>query len=309
MTPEPAGPPGRTWLPEAAWRSRQRAHHARVDHALAPHRERAARGIKHPVEDFLFEYYSFRPYQLRRWHPGHQVVLIGGGEYLRIRDYHRVRPDGSADDAEGVAVDVDAVLSRRGATVAWAFRLLRATASRPASFGCFGMHEWAMVDGLAPEQTRHPQLGLRLAPRDITRVLDRVGLRCTHVDAVRFFTPAAAPRNAHHPTRATQAEFDDPGCLHVGMDLYKIAYKLSPLTPSDLLWQCFELARDIRELDMRASPYDVSSFGLSAVAVETPRGRAEYVRRQRGFAERATPLRRALLDVVAPLAARAGVAR
>ena len=31
--------------------------------------------MKHPVHDFLFTYYSFRPAQLRRWSPGYGVVL------------------------------------------------------------------------------------------------------------------------------------------------------------------------------------------------------------------------------------------
>lgn len=262
---------------------------------LAAHRARSSRGIKYPVEDFLFEYYSFRPSHLRRWHPGHGVVLEDGEEYLTLRDYRRFD--------QGVGVDVDAVLAHRAATVQWAYRLLRATLNRTASFGCFGMHEWAMVDGLRPEQTRHAQLGLRLEPDDISATIRSTGLRCTHIDAYRFFTDVSRPLNAYQPTRRTQVELDNPGCLHVGMDLYKIAYKLSPLTPTDLVWECFLLARDIRQLDMQASPYDLSSYGLEPVPVETPSGRAEYVRRQRGFAERATPLRSALLDVISPLAA------
>ena len=45
------------------------------------------------------------------------------------------------------------------------------------------------------------------------------------------------------------------------MDLYKWAYKLSPATPGELVADCFELAADIRELDMRASPYDLRDHG------------------------------------------------
>ena len=281
-------------LPEPDWRLLQQRHHARVDEALAGHKERSSRGIKHPVEDFLFEYYSFRPYQLRRWHPGHGVALENGDEYLEVRDYTRL--------AGGVGVDVDAVLGHRSGTVLWAERLLRATAQRPPTFRCFGMHEWAMVHGLRPEQTRHPQLGLRLSPEEIVDAVRDTGLRCTHIDAYRFFTPDAKPLNRYGPTRERQSEFDDPGCLHVGMDLYKIAYKLSPLTPTDLLWRCFELAREIRQLDMQASPYDVSSHDLPPVRVETPEGRAEYVRRQRAFSDRAVPLRTELLASIEPLA-------
>jgi hypothetical protein len=46
---------------------------------------------------------------------------------------------------------------------------------------------------------------------------------------------------------------------------------------------------------MRASPYDLTGFGLAPITVEEPTGRAEYVRRQGIISERAAPLRRALL--------------
>ena len=36
-----------------------------------------SRGEKHPVHDFLFEYYSFRPAHLLRWTPGADVLLEG----------------------------------------------------------------------------------------------------------------------------------------------------------------------------------------------------------------------------------------
>ena len=87
------------------------------------------------------------------------------------------------------------------------------------------------------------------------------------------------------------------------MDLYKWAFKLAPWCPSDLIADTFELARDIRELDMRASPYDLSTFGYTAVPIETPEGRAEYEKSQRAFAERARPLRRRLMDLCRDLLA------
>ena len=79
------------------------------------------------------------------------------------------------------------------------------------------------------------------------------------------------------------------------MDLYKWCYKLGPLVESDLLLACLELAAEARALDMQASPYDLSEFGFEAIPVEEPAGRAEYVRRQSLVAQRAAPLRAALL--------------
>lgn len=71
--------------------------------------------------------------------------------------------------------------------------------------------------------------------------------------------------------------------------------KLGPLVPGELMLDAFELARDIRELDMRASPYDLTGWGYSPVPVETPDGKAAYVAAQREFTARAQPIRAALL--------------
>src|SRR5262252_1894787 len=43
------------------WRRRQAAHEARVRSWTDPHQIRIARSQKHPVYDFLFSYYSYRP--------------------------------------------------------------------------------------------------------------------------------------------------------------------------------------------------------------------------------------------------------
>ncbi len=65
--------------------------------------------------------------------------------------------------------------------------------------------------------------------------------------------------------------------------------------PTELVADCFELAREIRELDMRASPYDLSALGVQPVRIETPEGKQEYVAAQRAFATRAAALREQLI--------------
>ncbi|RKE09868.1 3-methyladenine DNA glycosylase [Catellatospora citrea] len=265
------------------WRARRQAHEELVDGWLAQHLARRRDGVKHPVHDFLFTYYSLRPAQLRRWHPGHGVVLRDGAS---DRDYLAV--DG------GVLLD-PALLAKRTDSVRWIRDLLAATASRPAQLGCFGMHEWAMVYRQTQDQVRHNSWPLRLSPAATAEVVQDRGVRCTHFDAFRFFTAPARPLNVHQPTRELQPVLEQPGCLHANMDLYKWAYKLSPLVPSELVTACFALSREIRELDMRASPYDLADLGFPPVRIETPEGRAEYAAAQRSFADRAAPLRAALL--------------
>jgi hypothetical protein len=80
------------------------------------------------------------------------------------------------------------------------------------------------------------------------------------------------------------------------MDLYKHAFRLSPMICSDLVADCFELARDIRVLDMRAAPYDLADLGFTPVQVETAAGKAEYAAAQRQFATRGAPLRARLIE-------------
>jgi hypothetical protein len=292
----PASYPGRVPvvpvpLPAAEWSALAQAHAERADALTAGHRARRATGTRHPVEDFLHEYYSARPAQLRRWHPGAGVVLEAG-------------PDGPAphaawrwyatDDDGAVTLDRAAFLADRGDTLAFVARLLAATAARPAHTGCFGLHEWAMV--YRDDEHRHP-LPLRLGQAGTDAVVEAHPIRCSHFDAFRFFTPAAVGRNRLQPTRATQVELEQPGCLHATMDLYKWAYKLGPAVPGDLLLDCFVLAADVRELDMRASPYDLRDAGYQPVAIETPEGKAQYVAAQRGFARRGAELRSRLLGV------------
>ena len=71
-----------------------------------------------------------------------------------------------------------------------------------------------------------------------------------------------------------------------------------PRCRRELTLDCFELAVEVRRLDMAASPYDVSAYGLEAVRIETPDGKREYAARQREFAARGEVLRRRLLDGV-----------
>ena len=280
-----------TRLPAAEWTALARAHVERADALTAGHRARRATGTRHPVEDFLYEYYSARPAQLRRWHPGPGVVLAPGADGPAPHAAWRWYATGG-DGA--VALDLDAFLADRGDTVAFVARLLAATASRPAHTGCFGLHEWAMV--YRDEEHRHP-LPLRLGQAGTDAVVEAHPVRCSHFDAFRFFTPAAVGRNRLRPSRATQVEMEQPGCLHATMDLYKWAYKLGAAVPGELLLDCFVLAADVRVLDMRASPYDLRGAGYEPVAIETPEGKAQYVAAQRESARRGAELRARLLEV------------
>jgi hypothetical protein len=288
-------------LPAADWQARRLAHEKRVAAWTEPHQARTARGEKHPVYDFLFEYYRFRPSWLRRWHPGPDVILQGGSarEFLRWPEYHEVA--GAAGPAlveRCVALNTAAFDPKRRASLAWMLNLLRLTTERPPQFACFGLHEWAMVYRQTADEVRHNAWPLRFPPDELARIVEAQPIRCSHFDAFRFFTAPARPLNRLQPERATAQEFEQRGCLHANMDLYKWAFKLAPFTPAELIADCFALARDIREVDMRASPYDFTRLGFAPIRIETPEGRAEYEVHQRDFAARGQPLRARLVTLL-----------
>jgi len=276
-------------LTEPDWRARQHAHEARVRAWTDPHQTRAARGEKHPVYDFLFSYYAFRVAWLRRWHPGPEVALAGAGarEFLRWPEYR--------ETAEGVAIDCAALPAHRREFVAWLRALLTAMQTRPPFFGCHGLHEWAMVYRQTPDEVRHNAWPRRYASVELARIVESLPVCCSHFDAFRFFTAPARPLNRLQPARAEAPQLEQRGCLHANMDLYKWAFKLAPFTPAEFVADCFALARDIREVDMRASPYDLRSLGFEPIAIETAAGRADYEECQRAFTARGEPLRARLI--------------
>ncbi|MGB3481983.1 MAG: 3-methyladenine DNA glycosylase [Mycobacterium sp.] len=274
-------------LDEQDWSARATAHRDRAEKFLAPHRRRASAGEAHPVWDFLFTYYSLRPRQVARWHPGYGVVLTGppAQRYLDRAGY--------GPHPDGVTVTADHLRARFG-TIEFISTLLTSTQSRPPQLNCFGLHEWAMVYRSA--DVRHGGVPLRLGAAGTDAVVEALPLRCTHFDAYRFFTPEAAPRNNVALTRETQVDREQPGCLHAGMDLYKWVAKLGPLIESTLLLDCLDLAAEARELDMRASPYDLTRYNFAPIRIEDAAGRAEYVRCQSLVAQRAETLRTTLRE-------------
>ena len=180
--------------------SRADSYAARVEGFVAPHAKRAQVGQAHPVWDFLFSYYSLRPGQLRCWHPGYGVALVGDEAIRRYRNRR-----GYAVDASGVTVSRAHLLSRLE-TIAFVARLLRATARRPAKFNCFGLHEWAMV--YRSGDVRHDGVPLRLGAAGTDTVVEAEiagPLRCSHYRRVPFFhrRSCAAQRRGAQSRRAT----------------------------------------------------------------------------------------------------------
>lgn len=278
-----------TCLSRATWQQLRSEHQARVSSWADDRVYRANLAIPDAVYDFLFTYYSFRPAYLKRWTPGADVPLA---------DARPEELDWAEDFVEGPdgwVIPASTFPQHRREYLSWAINYLERTAERPASFHCFGLHEWAMV--YKSDAPRHSHLPLRLPQAEIAGIVEDSELRCTHYDAFRFFTPDAVPLNRNALARSTTTEFDQRGCIHVTMDLYRFAHKIAPWCASELIADSFLTACAARAIDMRASPYDLSSYGMKPIHIETDEGRAEYIAEQRQLTEKAAPLRHRLLDV------------
>ncbi len=275
------------------WQAARTCYLEELEPRVQARRARRSRGEKDPVEDFLWEYYSLRGGRLLFWSPGSGVALehAGSDEFPETSGFCATR--------EGRKVNTEDLLRRRKTGVEWIRRLLISVQNRDPVYHCLGLHEWAMV--YEKEDIRHPQLGLRLPHEDIRSVVESFPLQCTHYDAFRFFSQEARPLNSVSLTPERRLDSEQPGCLHVNMDLFKWCMKLQPLVSSSLTLQAFRLADRARKLDMRASPYDIRKCGLEPICIETKEGRKEYVEGQQEIAEDARPIRQAFVEELAAL--------
>lgn len=293
--------PASHFWPREVWHARREAHLARVESLADGFVQRRSRHEKHPVHDFLFTYYSFSPAKLKQWMPQLGVAIQTADEDLQAMpwlasDRFRRLPDGS------LTLDQSFVSAHLADLARWVVQLCDNILERAPRFRCFGLHEWAMVYRQTREQIRHQGYELRLAPDELAAFVESQHIGCSHYDAFRFFTPEARPMNSLQPVLETRLEMEQGACLHANMDLYKWASKLWPWAGSDLLGRIFELACEGRDLDMRASPYDLHHLGYVPVCIETAEGRQQYESEQRRLAEKARPLRTELRSAAQTLA-------
>lgn len=287
-------------LPVYEWQ-RLKDHHEEVLHSfLDPYLKARSMQKKNPVLDFLFEYYPFRPSQLLKWSPGAGTELEINGETELPEVSELVTENGYT------RLDGNLFPLKRKMSLRWMYRLLVNTSGKKPFFGCFGMHEWAMV--YKADQVRHQQIPFRLSEDEIAAFVESRPLLCTHFDAFRFFTDSARPLNRHKLSREKFLEMEQPGCIHSNMDLYKWAFKFYPWISSELIREAFFLAVEARRIDMQASPYDVSEFGLEPIKIETEEGRKIYLEQQMKIYKSCQPVREKLIHAYRQLLSLAGEA-
>lgn len=278
-----------TNLPHNEWQKIAAIHRQRAERWTIPAKRRRTRGIPHPIEDFLFTYYSFTLGKLETWHPPFGTSLEISSELPTPFKRRPYRQDGAR-----VYTNPSALSEKARARLVWIRELLDQTQKRTPNFSCHGIHEWAMV--YRGHEIRHEtSTPLRLSQIEIDTVVESRPIACSHFDAFRFFNPEARKFNRIQPTLDARPDLEQPGCVHANMDLYKWASKAMPWIGSDLHIECFELAIRLRELDMRASPYDLTQYGLAPITIETQAGRREYEGLQKQLSTEARPLRERLI--------------
>lgn len=268
---------------ENEWTYLSQTHEQKVERLVGDYLIQRSQHKKNPVMDFLFQYYAFRPSMLKRWSPGFGVGLeFSNGETLPSFDELEI-------EDQVAWISLKDFPEHRIRSTKWILEMLKSTQDRRPSFGCFGMHEWAMV--YKAEKPRHDQVPLRMEPDKLAEFVESRPLLCTHFDAFRFFTKPAQPMNRFELSREQFADSEQPGCIHSNMDLYKWAFKLYPWISSDLILEAFELALEARTIDMKASPYDLKKYGLEPIKIETESGRKKYKELQEAIFEKGKPIR------------------
>lgn len=274
------------------WQEKVRRYREQVYPYTSDFRERRGRRKPDPIYDFLFTYYPYSTRKLEVWHPGFGTILEIGDDAVSLR--YRKDPSYRLGQ-DGLELNPQAIRPAQIRQLEWIGSLSRAIAGRQPRLSCFGLHEWAMV--YRSNEIRHAA-PLRLSSAQIAQTVESMPICCSHYDAFRFFAPEAVRLNVIQPRDDSRIELEQGGCIHANMDLYKWAFKLSPLISSDLLGACFFLAVEAREIDMRASPYDFSSQGYAPIKIETEDGRREYRLAQQSIAQRAAELRLKLIEKV-----------
>lgn len=280
-------------LPIELWTARAQKHVELISPLADAFLKRRGVGLTHAVYDFLFTYYSCSPQKLKEWVPSFEQHLVITPE---LRNNYPWLSDYWFTFNEGMLVhNPSRYHDSMFKAAQFITDLCNNILNKAPRFGCFGLHEWAMVYKLPTEDLRHKGRQLRLSGEELARFVESQTICCSHYDAYRFFTPEALPLNTLNPLFENRLFMEQGGCVHANMDVYKWAAKLWPWIGSDFISKAFFLAVEGRELDMRASPYDLRNEGFEPICIETEEGRKEYQKEQQLLAERATVLRKELL--------------
>lgn len=280
------------YLTPDIWTKRAEQHRDLVGPYCDAYLKRRDHQQKHPVHDFLFTYYNCSPHKLKQWVPSYNEELYMTPQLLQ--EYPWLSESWFCVRHDMLSYDFQRIKNKVKELATFVAQLCKNISQRVPRFGCYGLHEWAMVYQLPSEDIRHHTHRLRIHSDELTHFVQSQTLCCTHYDAFRFFTSEARPLNLFKPTLETRLDMEQGGCVHANMDLYKWATKFWPWIGSDFIAKTFLLALEGRELDMRASPYDLRDEGYQPICIEMEEGRRQYQKEQQQYAQRAVSVRHEL---------------
>lgn len=288
-------------LNEQTWRAAALEHRTGLLRLLSPGLIQETEGRhtfdrQNPIYNFLSDYYGFKGSKgvkrLLRWSPGSCIL-----EGVQESDFATVLPlRGLSSYETGIAIyDPLALQTINPAPFLWYRNVLSKTLHAEPILHCYGLHEFAMQYGDAVHH--YQSLTLRVEQDVIKSTVERKGVHCTHVDALQYFTKDALPLNVHEQyKRSDQLRWEQPACVHSQMDLIQYGMRLQPFVDARLIRDIIAVVLEARKLDVAASPYDATPYGLSPVPVETKEGRKLYRKRQTEIMRQAQPLRKDLLE-------------
>ena len=130
-------------LESVHWKQAMADHKDRVQEWTTPYKKRRSKTESHPVHDFLFSYYSYSIGRLESWHPPAGTHL----EFSPTENKHI--PSHFSENyytKKGGYLFLDPTKSvSRLNSHRWILQLLEHTQKNKPIYGCYGMHEWAMV--------------------------------------------------------------------------------------------------------------------------------------------------------------------
>ena len=143
-----------------------------------------------PIYNFLISYYGFSGSKgvgrLCRYSPGPDVPFNTGELDGMNVPYTRRYLTSSSSHSELSYYDSSQMKNRSG--LSWNLNLLKCTRSNTPVLNCYGLHEWAMLYRPASDDVGSSYQGglpLRVDLSVVEEVVDKGGLKCTHIDAIR----------------------------------------------------------------------------------------------------------------------------
>eukprot|EP00954_Amorphochlora_amoebiformis_P018429 1326085-Amorphochlora_amoeboformis.AAC.2 len=137
---------------EGLWRREAEKEQARMLELLGGEmRSKNGKSRHHPIYNFIFEYYMFKPKMLLQYSPGLGVRLEGaqpGDPALSSR--------GFSHDSWGAWADPSLAKNKTVESLRWTRDLLKTTVDRKPELHCYGLHEWAMLYHPAESKEKPP---------------------------------------------------------------------------------------------------------------------------------------------------------